>query len=126
MGGDVRVLIVAVGAGLGGMSRYILQGWILERTGPSIIALFVINVTGAFALGLVTTLAVDRSLINPEVRLLLTTGFLGGYTTFSSWMLESFQLVQVGDFVRAAVNVVGSAIVGLIAVYLGILAGRFV
>ncbi len=122
----MRVLIVAVGAALGGVSRYLLQGWILERTGPSIIALFVVNVTGAFALGLVTTLAVDRTLINPEVRLLLTTGFLGGYTTFSSWMLESLQLVQAGDLWRAAVNVVGSAIIGLIAVYLGIVTGRLI
>jgi len=120
----VRILIVAVGAGLGGVSRYLLQGWILERTGPSILALFVINVSGAFALGLVTTLAVERNLINPDIRLLLTTGFLGGYTTFSSWMLESFQLLEVGNLVRAAVNVIGSAVIGLVAVYLGIVAGR--
>ncbi len=122
----MRVFIVAAGAALGGVSRYLLQGWILERTGPSIVALFVINISGAFALGLVTTLAVDRTLISPEVRLLLTTGFLGGYTTFSSWMLESFQLMQAGDLVRAAVNVVGSAVIGLVAVWLGILAGRLV
>jgi len=120
----LRVLIVALGAGLGGVSRYLIQGWILERTGPSILALFVINVSGAFALGLVTTLAVERNLINPDIRLLLTTGFLGGYTTFSSWMLESFQLLETGNLVRAAVNVVGSAVVGLLAVYLGIVAGR--
>jgi len=120
----VRILIVALGAGLGGVSRYLIQGWILERTGPSILALFVINVSGAFALGLVTTLAVERNLINPDIRLLLTTGFLGGYTTFSSWMLESFQLLETGNLVRAAVNVVGSAVVGLLAVYLGIVAGR--
>ena len=122
----MRVLIVAVGAALGGVSRYLLQGWILERTGPSIVALFVVNVSGAFALGLVTTLAVDRNLINPEMRLLLTTGFLSGYTTFSSWMLESLQLVQAGDLLWAAANVVGSAVVGLVAVYLGIVAGRFI
>jgi len=120
----VRILIVALGAGLGGVSRYLIQGWILERTGLSILALFVINVSGAFALGLVTTLAVERNLINPDIRLLLTTGFLGGYTTFSSWMLESFQLLETGNLVRAAVNVVGSAVVGLLAVYLGIVAGR--
>jgi len=120
----VRLLIVALGAGLGGVSRYLLQGWILERTGPSILALFVINVSGSFALGLVTTLAVERSLINPDIRLLLTTGFLGGYTTFSSWMLESFQLLEVGNLMRAAANVVGSAMIGLVAVYLGIVAGR--
>ena len=120
----MRILIVALGAGLGGVSRYLIQGWILERTGLSILALFVINVSGAFALGLVTTLAVERNLINPDIRLLLTTGFLGGYTTFSSWMLESFQLLETGNLVRAAVNVVGSAVVGLLAVYLGIVAGR--
>jgi len=120
----VRLLIVALGAGLGGVSRYLLQGWILERTGPSILALFVINVSGSFALGLVTTLAVERNLINPDIRLLLTTGFLGGYTTFSSWMLESFQLLEVGNIMRAAVNVLGSAIIGLIGVYLGVVAGR--
>ncbi len=120
----MRILIVALGAGLGGVSRYLLQGWILERTGPSILALFAVNVSGAFALGLVTTLAVERNLINPDIRLLLTTGFLGGYTTFSSWMLESFQLMEAGNLVRAAVNVVGSAVVGLVVVYLGSVAGR--
>lgn len=123
-GGTLRGLLVALGAGLGGVSRYLLQGWILERTGPSILALFVINVSGSFALGLVTTLAVERNLINPDIRLLLTTGFLGGYTTFSSWMLESFQLLEVGNIMRASVNVLGSAIIGLVGVYLGIVAGR--
>jgi len=122
----LRVLIVALGAGLGGVSRYLIQGWILERTGPSILALFIINISGAFALGLVTTLAVERNLINPDIRLLLTTGFLGGYTTFSSWMLESFQLLETGNILRAAVNVIGSAVIGLLAVYLGIVAGRIV
>ncbi len=122
----MRLLIVALGAGLGGVSRYLLQGWILERTGPSILALFVINVSGSFALGLVTTLAVERNVIGPDIRLLLTTGFLGGYTTFSSWMLESFQLLAVGNIVRASMNVLGSAIIGLIGVYLGVVAGRIV
>ena len=120
----MRILIVTLGAGLGGVSRYLLQGWILERTGPSILALFVINVSGSFALGLVTTLAVERNLINPDIRLLLTTGILGGYTTFSSWILESFQLLEGGNIVRASVNVLGSAIIGLIGVYLGVVAGR--
>lgn len=120
----MRILIVTLGAGLGGVCRYLLQGWILDRTGPSILALFVINVSGSFLLGLVTTLAVERDLINADIRLLLTTGFLGGYTTFSSWMLESFQLLEAGTIIRASVNVLGSAAVGLIGVYLGIVAGR--
>jgi fluoride exporter len=122
----MRVAIVAVGGSLGALSRYFLQGWILDRTGPSVIALFVINVSGAFALGLILTLAEERGLIGPDARLLLTTGFLSAYTTFSSWMFESVQLIQVGSIARAAVNVVGSVIAGLIAVYLGILVARLV
>lgn len=120
----MRVMIVAVGGSLGALARYFLQGWILDRTGPSVIALFVINTSGAFALGLVLTLATERNLISPDIRLLLTTGFLGAYTTFSSWMFESVQLIQRDEIMRAAGNVIGSAVVGLIAVYLGIVVGR--
>lgn len=72
----MRILIVAIGAGLGGVCRYLVQGSILDRTGPSILALFAINVSGSFRLGLVTTLAVERNLINPDIRLLLTTGLI--------------------------------------------------
>jgi protein CrcB len=79
------------GGSLGALARYLLRGWILDRTGPSIIALFVINVSGAFALGLILTLAEERNLIGPEARPLLTTGFLSTYATFSSWMFESVQ-----------------------------------
>lgn len=120
----MRVILVALGAGLGGVCRYLLQGWILDRTGPSFLALFAINVSGAFALGLVTTLAMERGLITAEARLFLTTGFLGGYTTFSSWMLESMQGIQAENLLPAVLNVVGSAVVGLVAVYLGLVAGR--
>jgi fluoride exporter len=122
----MRVAIVAVGGSLGALTRYFLQGWILDRTGPSIFALFVINVSGAFALGLILTLAEERNLIGPEVRLLLTTGFLSAYTTFSSWMFESVQLIQVGDIARAALNIVGSVVAGLIALSLGIVVARLV
>jgi len=122
----MRVMIVAVGGSLGALSRYFLQGWILDRTGPSVIALFVVNVSGAFALGLILTLAEERNLIGPEVRLLLTTGFLSAYTTFSSWMFESVQLIQVGNIARAVANIVGSIVAGLLAVYLGIVVARLV
>lgn len=122
----MRVVIVGVGGSLGALSRYFLQGWILDRTGPSVVALFAVNVSGAFALGLILTLAEERNLIGPEVRLLLTTGFLSAYTTFSSWMFESVQLIQVGNVARAAVNILGSVVAGLIAVYLGIVVARLV
>jgi CrcB protein len=118
------MLLVGVGGVLGALSRYYLQGWILDRTGPGILALFVINISGSFAIGLISTLAQERGLINPDVRLLLTTGFLGAYTTFSSWMFESIQFVEVGNLVRAAVDIFGSVGAGLVAVYLGIILAR--
>lgn len=120
----VRVMIVAVGGMAGALSRYFLQGWILDRTGPSVIALFVVNISGSFAIGLIATLGQERGLITPEARLLLTTGFLSAYTTFSSWMFESLQLIEAGEIMRAAVNALGSVVVGLVAVWLGILLAR--
>lgn len=122
----MRFAVVAVGGALGVLARYLLQSWILDRTGPSIIALFVVNVSGAFAIGVVLTLAQERNLIGPTVRLFLTTGFLGGYTTFSSWMYDSVQLLQAGSVGRAALNVIGSAVAGIAAVSLGIVVARLI
>ena len=122
----MRAVLVLLGGGIGALARYLVQGWILDRTGPSILALFVVNISGAFAIGVVLTLAQERNLIGADVRLFLTTGFLGGYTTFSSWAFESMQLVQAGEFARAAINVLGSALAGLVAVYLGIVVARLV
>ncbi len=122
----MRAILVLLGGGIGALARYLVQGWILDRTGPSILALFVVNISGAFAIGVILTLAQERNLIGADVRLFLTTGFLGGYTTFSSWAFESMQLIQAGEIARAALNVLGSAIVGLVAVYLGIVVARLV
>lgn len=119
-------LLVTIGGGAGALCRYLLQIAIIGRFGAGILALFVINVSGAFALGFINALAERNPAITPELRLLLTTGFLGGYTTFSSWMYESFGLIASGEYGRAAVNVVGSTLVGLIAVALGIALGRAV
>lgn len=120
----LRVVIVAGGGIAGALCRYFLQGWILDRTGPSVIALFVVNISGSFAIGLISTLAQERGAISPEMRLLLTTGFLSAYTTFSSWMYESVQLIEAGEIARATANVLGSVAVGVVAVWLGILLAR--
>ena len=118
--------LVAAGGGIGALSRYLLQAATIGRFGTGIVALFVINITGAFALGFINALAERHTGLSPEVRLLLTTGFLGGYTTFSSWMYESLGLIMAGDYPRAALNVIGSVIIGLVAVMLGVALGRAV
>ncbi len=119
-----RALLVAAGGVLGALSRYYLQMWMLARTGAGIWPLFVVNISGAFAIGLILTLAERGRWITPELRLLLTTGFLGAYTTFSSWMWESVQWLEVGQIVRATTNIVGSVVAGVVAVAVGIALGR--
>lgn len=117
-------LVVAGGGAAGALARYFLLPWLAVRLGEGIAPLFVVNVTGAFALGVLATLAGERGLIGPEARLLLTTGFLSAYTTFSSWMYDTVLLLAVGEYARAAANVIGSVVAGLAAAALGIMVGR--
>ena len=119
-------LWVALGGVIGAVSRYALSGWINAWFGPGPLAIFVINVSGSFLIGFITAATQDRFIIDPNVRLLMTVGVLGAYTTFSTWMYETLQLIESGDYLRAAANAFGSLAVGLVAVYLGMVAGRVV
>ena len=118
---------VVVGAGIGGGLRYALTGWTVQRWGTTLPwGTFAVNISGAFLLGLVMTMSVDRSLLPPAWRLFLGVGILGGYTTFSTLSYESVALMQRGLVLQGALNMFGSAIVGLVAVFVGILVGRMV
>ncbi len=111
-----------VGAGgfLGAIARYAVGGWISARyRGQFPLATFVINVTGSFVLGLFLTVATERVAIDPRWRLLAAVGFVGAYTTFSTFEYESERLVATGGFWLAAVNLAGSVLVGFAAVWLG-------
>ena len=117
---------VAFGGAIGAVSRYLLSGWINTSFGPGPFAIFVVNITGAFLIGFIATDTQDRFIVDPHHRAFMTTGILGGYTTFSTWTYETMQLVQNGDYLRAGLNAGGSLVVGLVAVYLGIVAARLV
>jgi CrcB protein len=121
------IAAVVAGAGIGGGLRYILSSWIAERWGASFPwATFLVNISGAFLLGVVVGLSVERSLIPPAWRLFLGVGILGGYTTFSTLSYESIALMQRGLVMQGALNMFGSAVAGLAAVVAGILVGRTV
>ena len=118
---------VAVGGAFGAVARFAIDGWVSERTG----GLFpwgtlVINLSGAFLLGLLATLAIDRSVLSPDIRPIAMIGFLGAYTTFSTWMLDCWRLMQEGAWALAAANLFGSVLLGLVAVGAGIALGRLV
>jgi CrcB protein len=115
-----RYLLVLFGGGAGSLARYIVGTAIVERVGtrfPSA-GTMAINVTGSFLIGFVMAILTQR-LANPNWRLLLVVGFLGGYTTFSSFEYETLQAVDSGKMWMGVLNVVGSVVLGYLAVWIG-------
>ena len=120
-----RYAAVAAGGALGAMLRYYLNGSILARAcAPFPTATFVINVSGSFLLGLFLTLATERVEIAPHLRIAFAAGFVGAYTTFSTFMYETAQLTEAGDYARALANVALSCVVGFGCVVAGTAAAR--
>jgi fluoride exporter len=117
----LKSLWVGVGGFLGSSARYLLGGW-LNQLAPR--ALFpyetlVINVTGCLGIGLLAGLAEFRGVFAPELRLFLLVGILGGYTTFSTFGYETFQLLRDGELFLAGLNVALQAGIGVAAVWGG-------
>lgn len=116
-----RYLVVLLGGGVGALVRYMLGTAISTRVGGRFpLGTFVINVTGSFLIGLLMTLLTERLNVHPNWRLLLVTGVLGGYTTFSTFEYETFRAVQDGGQWIGLLNVIGSVTLGYIAVWLGV------
>jgi len=120
-----RFLYIALGAAAGANARYLVGLWAADRFGAAFPAgTLVVNVTGSLMLGVLYALAGSRLDISPELRLLAAVGFLGSYTTFSSYTVESLALLQEGGLWAAAANVAGNNLLGLGAAVLGYSIGR--
>lgn len=119
------VVGIAVAGALGALARYGLEGLVSRRTGGQFPwGTLVVNVSGAFALGLFFTLATERWAAAPWLRSSATIGFLGAYTTFSTLSFESYRLAADRAVGLAALNLAGSCAAGLAAVYLGVVLAR--
>lgn len=112
-------VLIALGGALGALARYGVTVWVQARLPLSSFpwGTFVINATGSFVLGLVATLLAERVLTSPHIRPLVTIGFVGAYTTFSTYEYETARL---GTSWQAIGNMVGSVFVGYGCVWLGI------
>lgn len=121
----LKYLLIGLGGGLGANARYVLQTVIADRWGVSFpYGTFVINVSGSFAIGLLLTLLSERLQLDPNVRLFGAVGFLGGYTTFSSYTYEGLTLIQQGAIGEGSLYLLGSVLLGMAAVTAGVLVGR--
>jgi CrcB protein len=119
-----QVLLIAVGGSLGAIARYGLSTFVYHMTSATFPwGTLVINLTGSFAIGLVIELF-DTAIIPTEWRSLITIGFLGAYTTFSTYTLETVNLLRDGELKLAVFNVVASNLVGILFVVLGIYSSR--
>lgn len=113
------VWIAAAGA-VGSVLRYLVAGWGQRLANGSFpVGTMITNVTGCLLIGSLAALFADRVLVREVHRTAVMIGFLGGYTTFSSFGLETFALMNDGQFLRATANVVVSVVLGLTAVWVG-------
>jgi CrcB protein len=120
-----RYLLVLVGAAAGGVARYIVWAAITQRfSGRFPLGTLVVNLTGCFAIGILMTLLTERWVANPQWRLLLVTGVLGGYTTYSSFAWETYQSVREGSPWMGLIYVMTSVMLGYLAVWSGALLAR--
>jgi len=116
--------LVGIGGFLGAIARFWLGGYISNRMGTRFpYGTFVINITGSFLIGFVITLMAERTYLNPTLRYLIPIGFIGAYTTFSTFEYEIFRSVQDGDLLIAGLNIGSSVILGFVAVWLGAITG---
>lgn len=118
------VLLLGAAGGLGALARYAVAEWSARRwRGHFPLATFVINITGAFALGLLMTSGGVSASGLAHIRAVLGTGFLGGYTTFSALSFETYALAHSGHTASAWLNAVATLVCGLGAVALGVWLG---
>jgi fluoride exporter len=121
----VQYLVISLGGILGANARYVLGTWIAQRYGTGFpYGTLVINVSGSFVIGLFLTLIAERFVLHPNWRLFFAVGFLGAYTTFSTFSYESVVLLQNGAWRLGLVNMVGSMVLGPLAVVLGMAVAR--
>ena len=115
------LIAIALGGALGSLLRYFVASAIQSPASAGFPwAIFLVNITGGFAMGVIVELSALKLQITPEVRAFLTVGILGGYTTFSTFSLDSVLLIQRGAYASAAAYIVGSTMLSIGALFAGL------
>jgi CrcB protein len=113
--------MVGLGGAIGSMARYLIAGWVQNPSWSGFpYGIFIVNVTGGFVMGVLTGAMALKFNVSPEIRAFLTTGILGGYTTFSTFSLEAAMLIERHAYGQAAGYIAGSALLSIIALFAGL------
>jgi fluoride exporter len=121
------LILVGLGGFAGAVTRYVVDGAIAERsTGAFPWGTLVVNLSGSFVLGLLFAITTERAILPAEIRGPVLIGFIGAYTTFSTYVLESWRLVESGAVGLALANLLGSLVLGMVAVVAGLAVGRYI
>jgi CrcB protein len=121
----LQILAIAGGGAIGALARFYVSTGVYRLLGRDFPwGTLSVNVLGSFAMGLLFVLLLERSLVSAEVRSALLVGFLGAFTTFSTFSLETLTLVEQGEMLRALLNVTASVLLCIAACWAGIIAAR--
>lgn len=119
-------LYVAIGGALGSVSRYLLSNWVNNKTKSNFPwGTFSVNIIGSFIIGIFFILVMDKA-NSPQLKLIVSVGFLGAFTTFSTFSLETFNLIRENNILLALGNIGLSVALGLLAVWSGIIIGKLI
>jgi len=121
----MQLVYIGLFGGLGCLSRYFVSGWVLNILGRSLpYGTLAVNVLGSFLLALIMEWSLRSTMLPPDVRVGITTGFMGGFTTFSTFSYETFRLLEDGSFLRAGANILLNVTICLVFAALGIVLAR--
>lgn len=121
----MQALAIAIGGAAGALGRYWVSTWVYARMGSEFpYGTLVVNVLGSLIMGFVYILFLERLDLGPAWRALVTVGFLGAFTTFSTFSIETLNLLEMREYSRAIFNVLVSVIFCIVAAWLGLTIGR--
>jgi fluoride exporter len=120
------IVLVGVGGFAGSIARYLVDTEVSQRFAGFPWGTFAVNMTGSFAVGIAFAVVVERAALPADLRGPLLIGFLGAYTTFSTLALQSWQMIETGQWPLAALNLAGSVALGMVAIVGGLAVGRAV
>jgi CrcB protein len=125
MAAMARFLMICLGGAVGTGARYLLGGWAQRTWGAAFpYGTIIINALGSFLIVIIMYLGIQRGVLSPSLRLVLTTGIMGGFTTYSTFNYETIRLMQDGSLGLAALNLAATVVVCLLAGGLGVLVCR--